>query len=387
MFTCAILAGLGLSRRRERLTVETVTAEDPTEGYGIFPKWVLGKVSMRGLALFTVLTVHANKHGICWPSVSTIAHEMGASKDTVTRATKELQEIGLLHVEKRKSRDGKRHLSNIYQIRLYDPGSPEWGAPLEWYVDKEEDACGKEFAGTRNLRPPYPQFAATLPANLGRRITKRELPREKEEGYVRDTREESVDNVAAVADLSSRSEIVGAASPLPTAGNLALAEVPKFVPASLETEQSPAYNPTPLKVVEDVPVVPVGDPGGNVFHCVRHRHVVNPPACRECGEARKREQDRLQAEAEAREKERRAQPLCECHLDTRLGLDGVCRKCEVDHRIPDSAHDPEACRLCREGVPVAVASRADSIGFRGNQRVPGGPVGSWRDRLTARLRM
>ena len=90
--------------------METVTAEDPTEGYGIFPKWVLGKVSMRGLALFTVLTVHANKHGICWPSVSTIAHEMGASKDTVTRATKELQEIGLLHVEKRKSRDGKRHL-------------------------------------------------------------------------------------------------------------------------------------------------------------------------------------------------------------------------------------------------------------------------------------
>ena len=158
MFTCAILAGLGLSRRRERLTVETVTAEDPTEGYGIFPKWVLGKVSMRGLALFTVLTVHANKHGICWPSVSTIAHEMGASKDTVTRATKELQEIGLLHVEKRKSRDGKRHLSNIYQIRLYDPGSPEWGAPLEWYVDKEEDACGKESAGTRKLRPTYPQI-------------------------------------------------------------------------------------------------------------------------------------------------------------------------------------------------------------------------------------
>ena len=367
--------------------METVTAEDPTEGYGIFPKWVLGKVSMRGLALFTVLTVHANKHGICWPSVSTIAHEMGASKDTVTRATKELQEIGLLHVEKRKSRDGKRHLSNIYQIRLYDPGSPEWGAPLEWYVDKEEDACGKESAGTRNLRPPYPQFAATLPANLGRRITKRELPREKEEGYVRDTREESVDNVAAVADLSSRSEIVGGGEAAPTAGNLALAEVLKFVPASLEIDQSPDYTPTPLKVVEDVPVVPVGDPGGNVFHCVRHRHVVNPPACRACGEARKREQDRLQAEAEAREKERRAQPLCECHLDTRLGLDGVCRKCEVDHRIPDSPHDPEACRLCREGVPVAVASRADSIGFRGNQRVPGGPVGSWRDRLTARLRM
>ena len=57
-----------------------------------------------------------------------------------------------------------------------------------------------------------------------------------------------MDNVAAVADLSSRSEIVGGGEAAPTAGNLALAEVLKFVPASLKIDQSPV--PTRLKVVE-----------------------------------------------------------------------------------------------------------------------------------------
>nr|WP_282560078.1 helix-turn-helix domain-containing protein [Providencia rettgeri] len=58
----------------------------------------------------------SNDDGVCWPSVPTIARQIGAGESTVRTAIKNLEKAGWLSSEKR--RKGNRNASNIYQLNV-----------------------------------------------------------------------------------------------------------------------------------------------------------------------------------------------------------------------------------------------------------------------------
>jgi hypothetical protein len=65
-------------------------------------------------AVFMWVCHFSDDEGVCFPSVGTLARKAGCSVRTVHEAINRLIEIGIL--EKRERKNGKRNLSNIYQI-------------------------------------------------------------------------------------------------------------------------------------------------------------------------------------------------------------------------------------------------------------------------------
>lgn len=55
----------------------------------------------RAISVYIYLADRANKDGICWPSIPTIAKDLKLSESTTRRALKDLRRVGLVLTEQR----------------------------------------------------------------------------------------------------------------------------------------------------------------------------------------------------------------------------------------------------------------------------------------------
>jgi DNA-binding transcriptional MocR family regulator len=83
---------------------------------GYFDSIYSADLPHRAVAVYMYLKGRANKDGICWPAVRTIARELHLSRATVQRALRELQASGWL-VKENRYRDNGSSTSNLYRIK------------------------------------------------------------------------------------------------------------------------------------------------------------------------------------------------------------------------------------------------------------------------------
>ena len=67
----------------------------------------------RAIAVYLYLRGRANKEGVCWPAIPTMARELKMSESTVRRGVRDLEKAGFLMVEER-FRWNKADSSNYY---------------------------------------------------------------------------------------------------------------------------------------------------------------------------------------------------------------------------------------------------------------------------------
>lgn len=60
----------------------------------------------RAISVYIYLADRANKDGICWPSIPTIAKDLKLSESTTRRAIGDLRKIGLVKTEQRYRENG-----------------------------------------------------------------------------------------------------------------------------------------------------------------------------------------------------------------------------------------------------------------------------------------
>lgn len=83
----------------------------------------------RAIAVYLYLRGRANKEGVCWPAIPTMARELKMSESTVRRGVRDLEKAGFLSVEER-FRWNKADSSNLYVLvckcqRKREPGAHE----------------------------------------------------------------------------------------------------------------------------------------------------------------------------------------------------------------------------------------------------------------------
>lgn len=60
----------------------------------------------RAIAVYLYLRGRANREGVCWPAISTMAKELKMSESTIRRALRDLVREGFLKIEKRQRASG-----------------------------------------------------------------------------------------------------------------------------------------------------------------------------------------------------------------------------------------------------------------------------------------
>ena len=60
----------------------------------------------RAISVYIYLTDRANRDGICWPSIPTIAKDLKLSESTTRRALNDLRKAGLVWTEQRYRENG-----------------------------------------------------------------------------------------------------------------------------------------------------------------------------------------------------------------------------------------------------------------------------------------
>lgn len=84
--------------------------------YAIVPNiHLVGQMVGSTPAIYLALCKHADQQGYCFPAVATLAEEMNCSKAAVTRAIKNLVDLGVLERERR-HQDNGRQTTNMYRI-------------------------------------------------------------------------------------------------------------------------------------------------------------------------------------------------------------------------------------------------------------------------------
>ena len=69
----------------------------------------------RAITVYLYLRGRANKKGVCWPAIPTMARELKMSESTIRRALRDLVREGFLIVEKRQRSSGANS-SNCYYL-------------------------------------------------------------------------------------------------------------------------------------------------------------------------------------------------------------------------------------------------------------------------------
>lgn len=60
----------------------------------------------RAISVYIYLADHANKEGICWPSIPTISKDLKLSESTTRRALDDLRKASLIQTEQRYRENG-----------------------------------------------------------------------------------------------------------------------------------------------------------------------------------------------------------------------------------------------------------------------------------------
>lgn len=100
-----------------------------TGPFAMLPEWLLeAEVSDRAVRLYGILARHADKDtGEAIPSRARLAEKLRCSRDSIDRATKELETVGALGVEARFDEAGDR-TSNLYTVFRVRQGGREAAA-------------------------------------------------------------------------------------------------------------------------------------------------------------------------------------------------------------------------------------------------------------------
>lgn len=69
----------------------------------------------RAISVYRYLADRANKDGICWPSIPTIAKDLKLSESTTRRALNDLRKVGLVKT-KRRYRENGGNSSLLYTL-------------------------------------------------------------------------------------------------------------------------------------------------------------------------------------------------------------------------------------------------------------------------------
>ena len=69
----------------------------------------------RAIAVYLYLRGRANREGVCWPAIPTMARDLKMSESTVRRGVRDLERAGFLAVEER-FRWNKADSSNLYVL-------------------------------------------------------------------------------------------------------------------------------------------------------------------------------------------------------------------------------------------------------------------------------
>ena len=73
-------------------------------------------MKLSSVAIMARLADFSNDEGVCWPSIETIARQIGAGMSTVRTAIARLEAEGWLTRKAR--RQGNRNASNVYQLNV-----------------------------------------------------------------------------------------------------------------------------------------------------------------------------------------------------------------------------------------------------------------------------
>lgn len=73
-------------------------------------------MKLTSVAIMARLADFSNDEGVCWPSIKTIARQLGAGESTVSTAIGKLEQDGWLSRQQR--RKGNRNASNVYQLNV-----------------------------------------------------------------------------------------------------------------------------------------------------------------------------------------------------------------------------------------------------------------------------
>ncbi|MGR4048633.1 conserved phage C-terminal domain-containing protein [Kosakonia cowanii] len=73
-------------------------------------------MKLTSVAIMARLADYSNDEGVCWPSIKTIARQLGAGESTVSTAIGKLEQDGWLSRQQR--RKGNRNASNVYQLNV-----------------------------------------------------------------------------------------------------------------------------------------------------------------------------------------------------------------------------------------------------------------------------
>ena len=70
----------------------------------------------RAISVYRYLADRANKDGICWPSIPTIAKDLKLSESTTRRALNDLRKAGLIHTEQRYRENGGNSIAERFHL-------------------------------------------------------------------------------------------------------------------------------------------------------------------------------------------------------------------------------------------------------------------------------
>lgn len=91
--------------------------------------YAIDGIKDRDIVVYRYLDDRANRDGICWPGINTIARDLHRSRSTVKRAINELKGFGLITTKQRYRPNGgkssleyhlPRHNKSFYGGKVYD---------------------------------------------------------------------------------------------------------------------------------------------------------------------------------------------------------------------------------------------------------------------------
>ncbi len=93
-------------------------------GWSAVPNWLIRDSDLNNyeLLVYIALLNRANREGECWPGLATLQRDARASRNTVIKTIKALEDRGLVSVSRRRRADGSSE-SNLYRVHAFVGGS------------------------------------------------------------------------------------------------------------------------------------------------------------------------------------------------------------------------------------------------------------------------